>query len=290
MKKITLPQGREKENNMNVLIGIDIGGSTTKIVGFTADQKLIGTLKVNASDQLACMYGALGSFLHNSHLTLHDVSKIVLTGVGASFISSDLYGIPTCKAPEFEAIGRGGLRLAKVKQALIVSMGTGTAFVRASAERIEHAGGSGVGGGTLCGLASMLLNERDVAAVSKLAETGDAGGLDLLIRDIFCGDVPSLPLDLTASNFGRLKSGASEPDIAAALFNLVFQTVGMLAVFACQNSPVKDIVLVGSLAELPQAKQIFGLMSRLYGVNFIIPPEAVFATAIGAVLPLFTAP
>ena len=270
---------------MNIIIGIDIGGSTTKIVGYTPDKKNIGMLKVKASDQVTCMYGALGSFLNTYHLSLHDIKKIVLTGVGASFVNEDIYHIPTVKIAEMKAIGQGGLMIANLKEAYVVSMGTGTAFVRASESGIEHIGGSGVGGGTLFGLSKGLLQESDITVVSKIAADGDLSNVDLLIEDIFCGDVPSLPLELTASNFGKMKSGASHSDIAAALFNLVFQTIGMLSVFACRNDSVKDIVLVGSLAELPEAGQIFATMSRLYGVNFIIPEEAVFATAIGAVIP-----
>lgn len=272
---------------MDIIVGIDIGGSTTKIVGYTQDKKQIGTLKVNASDQITCTYGALGSFLHANQLSLSDLSQIVLTGVGASFFDNTLYQIPTKKISELQAIGQGGLLLSGLSEAYVVSMGTGTAFVRASGNNAEHLGGSGVGGGTLYGLSERLLGEGDVSLVSKLGEAGTLGNVDLLIGDIFCGDVPSLLPELTASNFGKMKSGAADSDIAAALFNLVFQTIGMLAVFACREDSVKDIILTGSLAELPQAKQTFDLMSRLYGVNFIIPEDAVFATAIGAVATFF---
>lgn len=273
---------------MNVLIGIDIGGSTTKIIGYTPQRKLLGTLKVKAADPVTSMYGALGNFLHTCCLSLDDIGKIILTGVGASFITEDIYAIPTCRVPEFEAIGRGGLLLTGLKEAVVVSMGTGTAFVHAGADSVTHLGGSGIGGGTLYGLSSKLLQESDICVVSKMAEHGTTGNVDLLIQDIFCGSDTALSPELTASNFGKMKSGASDSDMAAALFHLVFETVGMLAVFACKNTTVKDIVLTGSLAELPQARQIFDQMSTLYGVNFIIPKDPVFATAMGAVTPYFT--
>lgn len=273
---------------MSILIGIDIGGSTTKIVGFTPEKELIGTLKVQAADQITCMYGALGHFLKEYGLCLQDISQIVLTGVGASFITDDIYSIPTIIVPEIEAIGRGGLMLSGLKEAIVVSMGTGTAFVRASEESIEHIGGSGVGGGTLYGLAAKMLHEGDISVVSDMAKAGDPSSVDLMIGDIFKGDLPSLSPELTASNFGKMKSGASNQDIAAALFNLVFQTIGVLSVFACRGDSVKDIVLTGSLADLPQAEEVFAQMSRLYQVRFIIPKEPVFATAIGAVLSSFT--
>ena len=116
---------------MKATIGIDIGGSTTKIAGFTEEKKLLGTLQVKASDQITSLYGALGRFLREHGLSLADISKIVLTGVGASFIEEDIYAIPTVKAVELDAIARGGLALAGLDEALVVSIGTGTAFVRA---------------------------------------------------------------------------------------------------------------------------------------------------------------
>ena len=144
---------------MKATIGIDIGGSTTKIAGFTEEKKLLGTLQVKASDQITSLYGALGRFLREHGLSLADISKIVLTGVGASFIEEDIYAIPTVKAVELDAIARGGLALAGLDEALVVSIGTGTAFVRADKNSIRHIGGSGVGGGTLSGLASLFLHE-----------------------------------------------------------------------------------------------------------------------------------
>ena len=106
---------------MKATIGIDIGGSTTKIAGFTEEKKLLGTLQVKASDQITSLYGALGRFLREHGLSLADISKIVLTGVGASFIEEDIYAIPTVKAVELDAIARGGLALAGLDEALVVS-------------------------------------------------------------------------------------------------------------------------------------------------------------------------
>ena len=108
-----------------------------------------------------------------------------------------------------------------------------------------------------------------------------------MMSDIFCGDIASLPPELTAANFGKVKNDASDCDVAAALFNLVYQTVGVLAIFALTNDTARDIVLTGSLACLPPAVKVFGVfeqMKELYGVHFIIPPNAAFATAIGAVM------
>lgn len=266
---------------MDVILGIDIGGSTTKIVGFSS-KEMLGTLQVKATDQITSMYGAIGNFLRTYSIPLKSVSKIVLTGVGASYISDNVYEVPTVKTDEFKAIGLGGLKLSNLDTALVVSMGTGTAFVRASEGEVTHIGGSGVGGGTLLGLASELLNERDIARISELAEQGDLKNVDLLVSDISNVRMPSLPDNATASNFGNIKSVATNSDKAIGLINMVCQAVGTMSFLACHNSSIKDIVLTGALTVLPQAKDVFSDLSELYKLNFIIPPLSIYATAIGA--------
>ena len=48
---------------MDVILGIDIGGSTTKIVGLRTDGSVISMLRVRAEDQVTSLYGALGNYL-----------------------------------------------------------------------------------------------------------------------------------------------------------------------------------------------------------------------------------
>ena len=266
---------------MSIVLGIDVGGSTTKIIG-KRDRHVIGMLQVKAADQITSMYGAIGNFLSKHDFQLNDVSKIFLTGVGASFINEQIYAIETIKVSEFKAIGHGALSLSGLDEALTVSMGTGTAFVRATKNEIEHLGGSGVGGGTVIGLASQLFGKTDVDAIIALAEPGDLKNIDLFVSDILGDEVKTLPADLTAANFGKIKSTASQSDIALGTINMIFETAGMLAVFALKNDTIKDVVITGSLAVFPQAGPIFAKFTKLTDCNFIIPDNAVFATALGA--------
>ena len=268
---------------MNVVLGVDVGGSTTKIVGFR-DNVLIGTLQVRAADQITSLYGAIGNFLREYGVGLGDVKSITLTGVGASFIDEPIYGIKTNKVDEFIAIGHGALRLAGLEEALVVSLGTGTAIVRAAKDGITHIGGSGVGGGTIIGLASRMLGKNDVDAIIDLAENGRLENVDLMVSDIVGGHIPSLPPNLTAANFGKIKSTATEADLALGIINMVFQTAGMLAVFAARDDSIRDVVLIGTLTMFPQAEKIHRAFNPLSGLRFMIPPDAVFATAIGAAM------
>ena len=266
---------------MGIVLGIDVGGSTTKIIGIR-DNALIGTLQVRATDQITSLFGAIGNFLIKNNMNLGDVSSISLTGVGASFVNGPIYGIETRKVNEFQAIGYGALHQSGFEEAIIASMGTGTAFVRASGESIMHLGGSGVGGGTILGLSSIILGKGDIEAIKMLASTGKLENVDLKVGDIIVQESLSLPMDITAANFGNIKSTASEADLALGIVNMVFETVGMLAVFLARNDHIKDILLTGALTMFPQAEQIQQAFNALTDLRFTIPPNAVFATAIGA--------
>ena len=158
---------------MGIIIGIDVGGSTTKIVGMNTEKKLISTMMVKAYDQLTSLYGALGNYMDTNGLALNEVERIYITGVGSSFLSGNIYGIPTIRVEEFSAIGRGGLWLTGLDEAIIVSMGTGTAFVHANGNSYRHLGGSGVGGGTLIGLGRKLTSADGFDFLCRLAEKGD---------------------------------------------------------------------------------------------------------------------
>lgn len=269
---------------MSIIIGIDVGGSTTKIVGYTGKARLVGRLQVEAADPQTSAYGALGKFVSEYNLTLTKIRHIIVTGVGSSLLQKNIYAIPTSVVDEFKAIGLGGLALSGKKEGLIVSMGTGTAFVRAGKKGIFHIGGSGVGGGTVVGLCSKLCGVKSFRSVVELAEKGQLHKVDLNIGDISPRAISNLSKDITASNFGKMEDGLTQADLAAGVLNMVFQTIGMLAVFACRNEGMKDVVLTGTLSQVPGAVAIFKMLHKMHGVNFILPKEALYATATGAAL------
>ncbi len=266
---------------MAYVIGIDVGGSTTKIVGFSGES-MVGPIFVKANDPIASVYGAFGRFVAENSIALSDIEKIMITGVGASFIKENLFGISTAHVEEFIALGLGGLYISSQAKAIIVSMGTGTAFVRAG-ENIEHLGGTGVGGGTLLGLSKKMLQISSFDDISEIAKTGDLDKIDLYMKDITSGEVSNLLPTTTASNFGKLSDFADKSDIALGIVNMVFQTIGMMAVF-CTNDRTEKVVLTGTMTRLAFAKEIFADIAKITGVEFIIPQNAEFATAAGAAL------
>ena len=268
---------------MGKIIGIDIGGSTTKIIGFDRGM-IFSPILVRATDPIASVYGAFGKFLSANGLDLKDIDRIMVTGVGSSFITARLYGIPTGKIDEFRSIGMGGLFLSGLNNAIIVSMGTGTALVKADNTGVKHLGGTGIGGGTLLGLSNRMLNVRDFNDLIETAQGGTLAHIDLAIGDITPDIMVGLPPDSTASNFGKLSDLASKADVALGIINLVFQTIGMIAIFAARSDQTTDIVLTGNLTNVPQSADIFQRLGLMFNVNFVTPPHAEYATAAGAAI------
>lgn len=266
-----------------MIIGIDIGGSTTKIVGLSQG-KVVQTLTVVADHPVASASGAMGKFLNDNGLSFQNLDKIRITGVGASFLGDGLLGFPVEKVDEFEAIGHGGLFLSGLPQAIIVSMGTGTAFVKAHGKCIRHMGGTGVGGGTIAGLAKTMTQLSTMEGIMDSARQGRIDQIDLSVGELSGANVGNLPSSLTASNFGKMNDLASKDDINRGILNMVYQVVGMMAIFAARVEKDKDIVLSGKLVDSVLAKDVFDSLSNLYGVKFHIPEHAAFCTAIGAAI------
>ena len=269
-----------------MVLGIDVGGSTTKIVGLSSKENCIGMMQVEAKDQLTSAFGAFGKFAAAHGLRLGDIRQIVLTGVGASHLQG-MYDIPTKRVDEFLAIGLGGLRMAGLDSAIIVSVGTGTALVRAAGEEITHLGGSGVGGGTLQKLAGRFAGASSFDSIASLAAQGDLSAVDLRLGDISSEKIGNLPPEATASNFGNLQDSATSADIVRGLINLIFESVGMMAVFATLRDNIDDVVLIGSLSVIEQARGVLETLSKMYPIRFHIPPDAIYATAVGAALSEF---
>ena len=275
---------------MSVIIGIDAGGSTTKIVGFREKRgkyELIEPQLVRANDPLTATYGAFGKFTDENSLIISDISKIMMTGVGTSHVKHNLYGLECCRVAEFDSIGTGGLYLSGLSEALVVSMGTGTAIVHAKENgAMTYLGGTGVGGGTLMGLSKLLLKAESVAHIAEYAEGGNLENVDLRIKDITAsGALSELSKDMTAANFGNVSDVADKNDIALGILNLVFETIGMVSVFAARSVGVRDVVLTGNVTQFDYCKKKFAEINEMgYGVKFVIPERSRFATVIGAAL------
>lgn len=272
-----------------IVIGIDVGGSTTKIVGFEkkdGELRLIEPLFVRATDPITSIYGAFGKFTVQNSLALSDIEKVMITGVGSSYVKENIYSLDCTVLNEFDCIGLGGLYLCNYEKAIIASLGTGTALVYAEDGKAPiYLGGTGVGGGTLLGLSKKMLGINTVDHIEELAKSGDLKNIDLKINDITNKDIlPGLGETMTASNFGNLSDIATQSDIALGIINMVFETVGMVSIFAARQHNLQNIVLTGNLTTITQAEEKFAALSKMFDMNFVIPEYANYGTVIGAAL------
>ena len=268
---------------MGIIIGIDVGISTTKIVGLK-DGRVTSPTRITAADPITSLYGAFGKYLHDNDIQLSDVEQVMLTGVGAAYIDEPVYGIPTQKVDEFIADGLGARFESGLSKAIVVSMGTGTSFVQCDGDEMRHIGGIGIGGGTLAGLSRLLLNTSDIKAVSAMAMQGDISHMNLRIGDISAEPLPGLPMEATASILAKAQSDASKEDIALGIISMVLQTIGSAAWLSSRDSGIRDFVLIGNLTLLPQCKEVFPPLEELYNIHYHIPKYSQYCTAIGAAL------
>ena len=172
------------------VLGIDFGASTVKLAVVQRGRCISAVRKLDDEPLEAAIdrVGAAG------------VSRVAITGVGASFVQGDILGLPTKRVDEFVSMYRGAERCSKKRNCLIVSVGTGTSFVRLTPFRAWHVGGTGIGGGMLRGLSTKLCGTGDLAELTGLAQKGRYENIDLLLRDVCSGTISNLRPETTVAN------------------------------------------------------------------------------------------
>ncbi len=206
---------------------------------------------------------------------------IAITGAGAKREGKKLAGRKIIRVNEIEAIGIGGSELARLSGCIVASMGTGTAIVKVDGGKCFHAGGTGVGGGTILGLGKRLIGFQDAEEIAKLACKGKLEKINITVGDVYAGGVGIVPADATAANFAKIK-GNNKNDLALGIMDLVGETAGVLACFAAREARVRNIVFIGAVPTLPRMPEILRRTTDMFGFRAIIPEEARFSTAFGA--------
>ncbi len=258
------------------IIGIDIGSSTIKIIEHK-DDKIVCNI-ISESKQYEAV---LEKFITENKIT--GIDKIVLTGINAKKIDVSKYSVPKEYVEEFVAIGKGGTYLGKKEEAIIASIGTGTALIRANKNEFKHLGGTGVGAGTLVNLCRKFAKVETFEEIIDLAKKGNLDNIDLRIKDLTDENIKTLLPELTLANFGKLKEDASKEDIVTGIVNMIFEVIGMMTAFACLNDDNKDVILIGNIVTIPIVKDILNKIVKTHNINFIVPENPQFAVIIGAI-------
>lgn len=262
-----------------MILGIDAGTSAVKLA--VLDGNIIHTTYYQPNHDTTAH--TLQLALERSGVDSLPITHVAITGLNGSRCGVEHLGLPHCTVSELDAIGCAGCFLSGKDNALVVNMGTGTTFVLAHGGQYTHLGGTGIGGGTLMGLGRGLLGVDTPLELFHLADQGDMGQVDLRIGDLFQGS-ETLDPTLTSSNLAKASPSSTQADWAAGLLNLVLECTGTMAMLACGTHQVSDVVLLGALTKLPQAKARFQVFTQFYSPNYHIAPHADCATAIGTAL------
>ena len=256
-------------------LGIDIGASATKLA-LVRGKKVLATYLKSETETL-----------EEAILTMrqYPIARVAVTGVGASYVEGELAKLPTKRVDEFTSLYRGAARLAGRNNMLVMSVGTGTSFVRVTPFRAWHVGGTGLGGALLTGLGKQLCGQANVQTLLELAQPGDSANIDILLADVCLGNVGNLTPASTVANLAKINADSADADKARGVCKLVFENIGVMAAFAVKKHFTRTIVAVGTLMENTElGTDMLNEVGRLHKVRFIVPDKAGFATAIGATM------
>ncbi|MDR3090938.1 MAG: hypothetical protein LBU36_01890 [Clostridiales bacterium] len=263
-----------------IAVGVDFGISSFKTAAIDLESGFLRPPAVLGGGA----EGALSEYLSGNALSPGQISRVNITGIRAPKGVKTFLGAPAFYVSEFESNARGAMYLSDFEEAVVACVGSGTSLLKCGRNgEFTHLGGTGVGGAAIAGLSRLMLGTDDFNEIARLAAKGDLSKIDLTIGDL-APEHESLRKDVTAANFGKIAENAGKPDVALAVLNLVFQTVGMMCVFAARSVGAENITLIGGATDFPQAPELFYGVKRLCGLNFYMPEKARFATAIGAAL------
>ncbi len=269
-----------------MIVGLDIGASFAKAILVDKNLKILDKHILPVKEPKATALRILDFFIRRSGKEYRDIiDAVAVSGGGSRFIGEEILGLPARRVEELGALGAGGLLLAKRSEGLIVSAGTGTAIVAAyeDGKVVKHVCGTGVGGGTVIGLSRRILGVTKFEVLEDMAIKGNANRVDLTVGDIVGGSVGIVPAEATASNLAKLTYESDLNDVAAGIFNMVSQTIGVVAAMAARACGLEDsVIITGMFAKSRISSKIICETARLFGAVAYVPENCEFSNALGA--------
>ena len=254
------------------IIGIDRGASFT-------DFAVIDSNKITESRSITKRDWDSVQAVFEELVKKYPTEHIAFTGSAADMPSA--LEAKFTLISEMDAIGFGGAALADAEECIVVSMGTGTAVVQYTDQSARHIGGTGIGGGTIKGLGSLICGIDDPVELEKLALEGKAANVNLTIGDLGYNHISYLGPDATASNFASIKTNNPQ-DLAAGILTLVAETVGIIvSICAREASRPQKLVMVGRVANNRFIRRHLEPVGKLYQAEFIVPEDPGLATVFG---------
>ena len=269
-------------------IGIDIGQSLTKI-SYLKDDEII--LKIGETNLKEIM-----EFLDEEQ---SEHSKFNFTGGKAYSLYKKYSGnMKTNLINEFESNIKGleflyeSYKKKALPPSLIVTLGTGTSIVL-KRDKIEHLGGSAMGGGFFMGLIKLLFNLDEYFEVIDLARKGNRFSIDLKVADIYDIEdtrVDKLFREFTAASLGKIKKdfdikSLKREDLINSLIGIIGENIGTMATLMAENYNIKNIIFCGGfLLDNKPLKQILSLLCKIKRNKAIFLKNSEYCGAIGALI------
>ena len=266
-------------------IGVDVGGTLTKVAYFTGNQKL-NLLHFPSAD-----LQKVSDWISSNH---EDI-QIGLTGGRAEQLKTFLRKHENLHyLVEFDATVAGvNYQLRKDGQrfsdAIITNIGTGTSIHLMRGNNHERISGTGIGGGTLLGLSALMTGIHQFKEIVQYSANGRRNEVDMLVSDIYFGNKTPIDGGLTASNFGEAGLTPlverSKEDILATVQGLVGEVISTLSIQCAVAENVEHIVYIGStLTENIPLQNVIGDYTERKKRTPIFLRDNGYSGAIGALL------
>ena len=285
--KILLDQTRF--NVPSFTIGIDIGQSLTKISYLENNEIILRIGETNLK--------SISEFVDENKSKFR---KINFTG-GRAYKLYKKYSdsFNTKIINEFESNSRGleflyeTYKKKALPPSLIVTLGTGTSIVLKN-DKIEHLGGSAMGGGFFMGLINSLFIglSIDYDEAIRLAIKGNKFEVDLKVGDIYDNEddrVDKIFREFTAASLGKINNSNSnsikKEDIITSIIGMIGENLGTIATLMAENHKVKNILFCGGfLIGNKPLKQILSLLCKFKGIRPQFIQNSEFSGALGSLI------
>ena len=272
-------------------IGVDMGATLTKIIS-PNDGQLQCTLGKTQNQKEIIRY--LKEKIGGNHY------QVNFTG-GKAFEMYEEFSslVSTQLIDEFEANKEGICALFKLKknkplpESIIVSLGTGTSIILNKNNKMEHLGGSAMGGGMLMALKTILDFPIEHASFMQSIHNANRLKVDLQVKDIYSEHdtrVSGIFREFTASTLGKINSKSelqklNSADIGASINNAIGENIGLIScLFAAQHSVNTILYLGGFLHDNTMLKRVLKTLCRMHQKKCIFLQNSEFAGALGAYL------
>lgn len=270
---------------MQNVIGIDAGGTLTKLAYINEQNEM--AFDIFPSNDFSKVKTWLEKHPH--------IEEIGLTGGRTKQLLNVLKTMKSIQyLVEFEATFKGVKYLLTksgydIENAIISNIGTGTSIHYMEGYSHIRVGGTGIGGGTLTGLSTIMTGVSDFNEITSNAALGSRENIDLFVKDIFQGMEPPIEGHLTASNFGNvsiLKDTKYEiKDLLATIQGLVGEVITTLSIQFAEEKKANEIIYIGStLTNNEHLKEVISNYTILKKHKPVFLDDCGFTGAIGALL------